>query len=64
MSEEGSVFPGRRLLLLIDCKPLFKRCGDASMQLLSSPAQQRAVGGILDEGVLEDEGRPLRAAAA
>mgnify|MGYP003694012381 CR=1 FL=1 len=34
------------------------------MKLLAPAAQQRAIGRVLDEGVLEDERRLLRAAAA
>ena len=34
-------------------KPLFQRLGDAAMQGLARAAQQGAVGGVLDQRVLE-----------
>jgi hypothetical protein len=44
-------------------KPLFQRLGDAAMQGLSRATQQGAVGGILDQRVLEQIFRRRRGAA-
>jgi hypothetical protein len=59
MREESSVFSCRCFLPLIDCEPLSERCGDVGMQLLASAAQERAIGSVLNQGMLEYE-RPAR----
>ena len=40
-----------------DAHPLFQRLGDRSMMCLAGALQQRVVGDVLDEGVLERERR-------
>ena len=48
LSDDGLTLRWRRSLL-------FERLGDAAVKLLAPTAQQRAIGGVLDEGMLEDE---------
>ena len=55
---------GLRLALASVRKPLFERFGDARMQLLSPAFEERLVGGVLDQRVLETVGRLGRRAVA
>jgi hypothetical protein len=45
-------------------KPVLEHLRDASVQLLAPGLEQRLIGGVLDQGVLETVGRVGRAAAA